>query len=116
MFIFGGQEEDHQISKVEDCRLKSVGQLNFRMVDGACTNVADEAVFICFHDIYDFSTGKKCWKASQPLDTFKALSLYSTYSHRMTRIGNNGGKLDSSEIDPQFRKNTCCWSKYSEWR
>ena len=92
MFVFGGGNQKHQISKVENCRLTSIGQLNFSMNHGACTNVGNELVFICFHDIDDSSTYKRCLKANQPLAPFQA-AKDSSHPHRDTRIGNNGGKI-----------------------
>ena len=92
MFIFGGYSRYHQISKVENCRLTSIGQLNFSMKKGACTNVGNELVFICFYNVYDSSTDKKCWKASEPLATFQA-ARDSSYTHRETRVGNDGGTV-----------------------
>ena len=59
MFVFGGDKKKHQISKVENCQLKLVGQLSMVMDLGACTNVGNELVFICFHDTNDSSTRKK---------------------------------------------------------
>ena len=117
MFVFGGFNEKHQIGKVENCRLTRVWWLSFDVVNGACTNVNDEAVFICFPDAYDSSTGKKCWTAREPLGDFQQLSLHSTYSHRNSRIGNDGGKaVFNLKKLIEFRKNTCCWRKCSKRR
>ena len=90
MFIFGGRYQEHQISKVEKCQLKLIGQLSVKFDNGACTNVGNELVFICFHDFYDSSTDRKCLKSTEPSDTFQE-ARDSTHTHRETRIGNNGG-------------------------
>ena len=92
MYVYGGVTEVYQISKVDDCRLSVIGQLSFRMSKGACTNVANEFIFICFPDYADNSTAKKCYKTSQPLGTFQA-ARDSTHPHKNTRIGNNGGRV-----------------------
>ena len=93
MFIFGGVNQNHQISKVENCRLTSIGQLNFSMYLGACTNVGNELIFICFHDWNDSSTYRKCLKSNEPLATFRE-ARDSTHPHVETRIGNNGGMVN----------------------
>ena len=92
MFVFGGRTEVNQISKVENCRLSSVGQLTFRMEKGACTNFADELVFICFPEADNESTAQQCKKSSHPLGTFES-AKDSAYPHKNTRISNDGGKL-----------------------
>ena len=94
MFVFGGNNQNHQISKVESCRLTLVGQLSMKANKPACTNVGDELIFICFHDKSDPSTDQKCFKAAEPLAEPVA-ARDSTYNHGNTRIGNDGGKVDS---------------------
>ena len=108
MFLFGGISQQHQISKVENCRLTSIGELNFSMKYGACTNVGDELVFICFHDTDDSSTDKKCWKASEPLASFQA-APDSSHPHRNTRIGNNGGTMNFNYRNSLFQKKFLLW-------
>ena len=95
MYVFGGANQVNQISQVENCQLKSVGQLNFRMRRGACTNVANQFVFICFPEYTNESTSKYCYKAVEPLATFER-ARDSTYSHWGTKIGNDGGILELS--------------------
>ena len=90
MFVFGGSKKRQQISKVENCRLISIGQLNFSMNYGACTNVGNELVFICFHDRDDSTTYRRCLKATEPMATFRE-ARDSIHTHSETRIGNNGG-------------------------
>ena len=95
MFVFGGYTQVNQISQVENCQLKTVGQLSFRMKKGACTNVANEFLFICFPESDNESTSKYCYEAFEPLATFER-ARDSTYSHKNTRTGNDGGMLDFS--------------------
>ena len=83
----------HQISRVENCQLSLVGELSFRMRKGACTNLANEMVYICFPEVFRASSGKRCYRASQPLGAFESV-VDSTYSHKSTRIGNDGGRVD----------------------
>ena len=109
MFIFGGANQKHQISKVENCQLKLIGQLSVKFDYGACTNVGNELIFICFHDYYDSSTSNKCLKATTPLGVFRE-TRESTHPHKDTRIDNNGGMIIFNCTDfLKFRKNTRCW-------
>ena len=48
-FVFGGQSKKTQIAKIDGCQLKIVGQLSFQHRKGACANVAEEKVFLCFN-------------------------------------------------------------------
>ena len=104
MFVFGGYSQHYQISQVEKCQLKLVGQLDLvtaderlRMFRGQCTNVANKSVFICSPDTNDEpdETYKYCFKAVEPLAKFYK-TRDSKYFHRETRIGNDGGMLDLS--------------------
>ena len=93
MYVFGGNNKNYQISQVDNCQLKSVGQLSFPMRLGACTNVANQFVFICFPEYDRNTTSECCYKAVEPLATFER-ARDSTYSHKATRIGNDGGMPD----------------------
>ena len=97
MYVFGGANQVNQISQVENCQLKTVGQLSFRMKKGACTNVANEFLFICFPESDNESTSKYCYEAFEPLATFER-ARDSTYSHSGTRIGNDRGMKELSII------------------
>ena len=111
MFVFGrrGYWETYQISKVENCRLTSIGQLSFSMRSGACTNVGNELVFICFYDRKVSSTDRKCLFATEPLAIFQA-AQDSTHPHRQTRIGNNGGMVNFKlQIFISFQKKFLLW-------
>ena len=90
IFVFGGRYQSQQISKVQNCQLKLIGQLKVKFNYGACTNVGNELVFFCFYDFDDPTTDKKCLKATSPLGDFQE-TRYSTHHHSVTRIDNNGG-------------------------
>ena len=90
MYVFGGKDNPNQISRIEDCRLTSIGALDFRTYGAACTNFADNLIFICFHDTRDFSTYKSCYKTNGPLETFQPVKN-STFDHSWNRIDNNKG-------------------------
>ena len=113
MYVFGGLSKVNQISKVENCHLNLVGQLNFRMhkgavihnckkkslstcfhfrlflQKGACTEF-ENSIFICFPEADNEETCRKCLRATGPLETFQAVKD-STYCHKSIRIANDGG-------------------------
>ena len=91
MFIFGGISQEKQISKVDQCQLKRVGDLPFDMYYGACAQRNDQEVYICFEVSNDSSTGKNCHVSSGPLENFSKLPS-SSYEHRNTRIAVTNGK------------------------
>ena len=49
-YIFGGDIEKRQISKIVDCGLERVGSLSFNFTNAACTNLNDEIIYLCFDD------------------------------------------------------------------
>ena len=91
MFIFGGLSHKRQISMVDQCQLKRVGDLPFDMVFGACAQRNDQQVYICFEVFNDSSTGKNCHVSSGPLENFSSLPS-SSYERRNTRIAVTNGK------------------------
>ena len=93
MYVFGGSVQKYQISQVENCQLKSIGRLSFSMDQGACTNVGNESIFICFPMWNYESSSKYCYKAVEPLATFER-ARDSTYSHKDTTIANDGGMVE----------------------
>ena len=89
-FVFGGREKI-QIAKIDGCQLKTIGQLSFQLYKGACANVAEEHIYLCFNE-NDKSDYKKCRKASSPLSEFEEIRE-STAEHRSTRIAASQSKF-----------------------
>ena len=89
MYVFGGNREKRQVSLVERCQLKRVSTLSFDLSYGACTNINNEEVVLCFGDN---SNDKKCWKSSNPEGQFSSIADSLT-NHWLTRIANDQGKL-----------------------
>ena len=89
MYVFGGLSKVNQISKVENCQLNLIGQLNFRMHKGACTKFRS-SILVCFPEADNEATCRKCLRADSPLETFQAVKD-STHCHKSTRIANDGG-------------------------
>ena len=90
MYVFGGLVYNRQISMVEDCRLKLVGQLPFGMSLGACSQRDNEVIYICFENYNDPSTYKNCYESSGSLDSFSKLPS-SSYQHKRTRVATTSG-------------------------
>ena len=85
-FIFGGRYEQKQISSLNGCKLERVGSLSFHFPCGACANVDDQSIYLCFSEY-----GKKlCWHGNNPSGSFKETSP-SSFSHARTRIGASSG-------------------------
>ena len=95
-FVFGGRSKKTQIAKIDGCQLRSIGQLNFKHIKGACANVADEEIYLCFSwgDSNGDNTGdeKKCRKASSPLGAFEEVRQSNT-QHLNIRIAASQSKL-----------------------
>ena len=88
LYVFGGATEKRQVSLVDGCQLTRVSTLSFDLYSGACTNVNNKELFLCF----DYSDGKKCWKSSNPEGPF-SFTPESLKNHKQTRIANDQGKL-----------------------
>ena len=48
MIIFGGHNEQRQISRLDDYKLKRIGSLDFDHENGACS-VMNGEIYLCFH-------------------------------------------------------------------
>ena len=89
-FVFGGSVHKTQVSKINNCKLESVGQLTFYHSFGACANVADNQIYLCFNDTPgDY---KKCRMSSSPTGTFED-ALDSISEHRRIRISASERKI-----------------------
>ena len=73
-----------QISMVDECTLKAVGQLAFNHWYGGCANVNNRLIYLCFNSL-DSDDYKKCRYSTSPLGEFKQISD-SIHNHRLTRI------------------------------
>ena len=86
-FVFGGDKETKQISQIIGCSLTRVGTLSFDHRLGACANVANNNVYLCF-GFYDY---KKCHVASSPTGQYTEVQE-STHEHRYTKIASGNSK------------------------
>ena len=90
MIVFGGTyDKKRQISEVKSCRLTRIGTLEFNLHVGACTNMDDVTIFLCFD--YFTEEGKVCRIANDPLGKFLKIAN-SHFYHYETRTTANQGK------------------------
>ena len=85
-YVFGGETFQRQISRIDNCALKSVGQLPFNFEAGACTNVVDTKIYLCF----DSEDNKRCFQASSPTGSYQKITS-SVNDHASVRIGSSAG-------------------------
>ena len=87
-YIFGGLNEKTQISQIINCELTSIGNLPFSFNYGACTNVADRKIYLCFH----WNDYRQCYEATEPTGGFEAVKK-SINDHKWTRIASSDGMI-----------------------
>ena len=89
MYIFGGRYEKRQISRVKDCGLKRIGNLDFDFLHGTCALMQSTTLVLCF-DWFRYG-GKVCRIADSPTASFKKIRE-SNYHHYAIKIVSNEGK------------------------
>ena len=87
-YIFGGYSNTRQISKLIGCQLTRIGELEFDHQYGACSNVADAKLYLCFN--YKSSDSRICRVATSPMGVFQVI-IQSLYEHGRTRIAASEG-------------------------
>ena len=91
MFIFGGYQAERQISVVDECQVKKVGELPFNMTRGACAQRDNNEVYICWNDATNSWTYRNCFLSNDPLDDFSQLPR-PFFRHGKSRIAVTSGK------------------------
>ena len=86
-YVFGGWEKEFQVSQLIGNQLQRVGELSFKHNMGACGNMADEQVYLCFGGNHD----DKCWSADGPRGFFKQITN-SKFEHYRTKISCSNSK------------------------
>ena len=88
-YVFGDIYKENQIAKVVGCELKKVGELPFKHKHGACANMAESRMYLCFHDL--LADWKVCRVSTSPdFGDFEYTS--SRYTHAKTRIAASESK------------------------
>ena len=82
-FVFGGNSQKTQISMINICKLERIGQLDFNLNYGGCTNVAENRIYLCFNDASD--DWKKCRMSDSPTGDFQEVQE-SIHDHKRIRI------------------------------
>jgi len=79
-YYFGGHDYLRQISIIDGCGLKRIGDLHFDFYFGSCT-ATEDSIYLCFHNKDD----KRCYRSSDALGDFEEVPE-STYNHRHIQI------------------------------
>ena len=90
-YVFGGLSQERQISEVTQGELKRIGTLDFDHNLGACSNVDDREIYLCF-DLSKYDNMKQCRSAYDPLGKFTKITK-STFEHRWTRTAASPSKF-----------------------
>ena len=89
MYVLGGETKRRQISRVTDCGLRRIGNLDFDFNQGACSLMQSSTLILCF--AWSTKEGKVCRVADSPTASFKKIRE-SNYHHYAIKIASNGGK------------------------
>ena len=89
-YVFGGHRMRQQIAKIHDCALMKIGKLQHNFIEGACSNVADQYIYLCFG--IEAGERKRCRKLTSPTGTNMEIDL-SFYPHAKTRIASSSRKI-----------------------
>ena len=77
-----------QISEVTHCGVRSLGTLDFDHFSGACSNVDNREIYLCFDCHF---CKKQCRSAVDPLKKFVKIGL-SNFEHGFTRTAASPSK------------------------
>ena len=91
-YVFGGSTHTTQISKLSGCALERIGTLAFQHSWGACANVNEESVYLCFN--VGSADSKKCRVSISPTGQYTEVTL-SLFEHNQVQIGSSPGNFPS---------------------
>ena len=91
LFIFGGETERRQISRLTGHKLERIGDLTFDHDFAACSVMSSQYIFLCFN-LADSNDHKRCRRSTGPLDQFSEVAL-STYNHGYSQTSSSDSKL-----------------------
>ena len=97
-YIFGGSSDhgqERQVSIIQETQLKRIASLRFDFDFGACTNVDNQRIYLCFHSPYDPNEidEKTCRFATDPKKEFTLIDM-TKYRHATTRIASSKCKQE----------------------
>ena len=110
-YIFGGAEpyKKRQIAQLIGCRLTSIGYLDFNHTEGACANVADEKLYLCFNGEFG-DDHNQCRVALSPTGDFEEINQ-SSYGHLQTRIAASEGSCYNCLFGSLFQMIFSHWAR-----
>lgn len=98
-YVFGGSHHgidgdySRQISQIDGCQLRRIGDLPFDHSYGTCTAVGDDRIYLCFNDgSWAGDDYEKCRYATRPEGPFSEVAL-SNHHHRFARIAASSSKM-----------------------
>ena len=121
MYVFGGKTNKRQITKLEGCKQKNTGTLDWNFYGGACANYRNTEIYLCFtsETEYDDSASSKieqnrCRVAKSPTGEFKK-TKDSKHDHRRIRIGVSNGKRTYSLLIITDLRQPICRGQQHTW-
>ena len=94
--IFEGASEKRQISRLNDYKLKRIGDLDFDHSPGPACGVMKEKIYLCFSG-WSSPESRRCRRASGPLEKFK-FDSYSIHDHSPIQLASSNSKLESNNV------------------
>ena len=90
-YIFGGKagsKYNRQVAQVMGLRLQAIKVMGFDFVSGACANVNDTYIFLCFHSPREdkYNERKRCRAAFKPNGMFRLLTSRTAHYHEAIGI------------------------------
>ena len=79
LFIFGGDSQRRQISRLTGHMLQAIGSLSFDHSSGTCSSMSNQYIFVCFN-FRDADDHQRCRRSTGPLEEFSEVSL-SAHPH-----------------------------------
>ena len=100
-FVYGGNDNYsyRQISRIDGCQLRRIGDLSFDLNYATCTTVGNDRIYFCFTE-YKSTDRKKCRYATDPEGPFFDIPE-SNKEHRLTRIAASSSKNSKLRISLQ---------------
>ena len=95
-YVFGGETNIRQISKVIDKKLTKIGSLDFDHRYGACSVMGMDELYLCFN-YANRNESSLCRTSENPLGEFYEI-VESNYEHRLIKTAASDCKL----VKPSF--------------
>ena len=105
LYVFGGNPNKRQISQLVGCQLTQIGELEFDHHFGACANVADEKLYLCFGS----GDSNKCRVTLSPTGVYEGTNR-SSFDHRETRIAASEGNHCNCFVGSLFQMIFSHWA------